>query len=88
MRVLQRLMIAGAALALLSAPAFAHQTSKLDAFQVEPATAQQQTCQGWGVRCDGEVTPSFCIADDKCASALPGGAIARYDQRMDSVLRG
>jgi hypothetical protein len=81
-------MIAGAAAALFSAPALASQTSKLEAYQARPATAQQQTCQGWGVRCDGEVTPSYCIADDVCANALPGGAIARYDERMDSILRG
>jgi hypothetical protein len=81
-----RLMIAGAAAALFSAPVVAMEpSSKLDAFEL--ATAQQQDdCRGWGVRCALDVSPTYCIADDKCATALPATALIRYDQHMDTVL--
>jgi invasion protein IalB len=84
MRALYTLIIAGATAALLSAPAGAVETTKTT---VKPSfTAQQTTCQGWGVRCQTDVTPSYCLAEDKCATALPGSALIRYDQLMDTVL--
>jgi hypothetical protein len=86
MRALLTLIIAGATAALLSAPAGAVEPVKTDlktAFSAQQATA----CQGWGVRCEIDVTPSYCLAEDKCATALPGSALIRYDQRMDTILR-
>lgn len=88
MSALARLMIAGAAAALFSAPAFAMDAStKLNAASFDIATAQQQTCTpGWGVHCDAAVAPEYCIAADKCATALPGEMLISYDQRMDALL--
>jgi hypothetical protein len=87
MSALVRLMIAGVAAALFSAPAVAMDASKLDRAFYEVATAQQQDdCRGWGVRCELDVTPTYCIADDVCATALPATALVRYDQHMDAVL--
>jgi hypothetical protein len=85
MRALATLIIAGTAAALFSAPVAAQSPTKLDAVRLDVATAQQ-TCQGWGVRCDTEITPEYCIADDKCAVALPASSLIRYDQRMDALL--
>lgn len=88
MSALSRLMIAGVAAALLSAPVAASEyaSAKLEAGFAASTTAQQD-CRGWGVRCDVvEVTPEFCIAADKCALALPGSMLVRYDQHMDTVL--
>jgi hypothetical protein len=85
MSALSRLMIAGAAAALFSAPVAAMEAkTKLDVSY--DAAAQQQTCRGWGVHCELEVTPEYCIAANKCAIALPAAALIRYDQRMDALL--
>lgn len=87
MRFLARLIEAGAVVALMSAPALAStHRHKIDAAANVTTAAQQHSCRGWGVHCEGEVTPSYCIADDKCAQALPGGMLLRYDQRMDALL--
>jgi hypothetical protein len=85
---LTRLMIAGAAAALFSAPALAADVStKLDAaFDTTTVAQQQDDCRGWGVRCELDVSPTYCIADDVCATALPATALVRYDQHMDAVL--
>ena len=85
MRALLTLIIAGATAALLSAPAGAGETAKTTVKST--ISAQQSSCQGWGVRCEIDVTPSYCLAEDKCAIALPGSALIRYDQRMDTALR-
>ncbi|HHY49758.1 MAG TPA: hypothetical protein GYA10_08435 [Alphaproteobacteria bacterium] len=86
MSALTRMMIAGVAVALFSAPAMATEASgKLDARLDTIATAQQ-ACTGWGVRCASETTPAYCIADNRCAIALPAAMLVRYDQRMDALL--
>jgi hypothetical protein len=85
MRALYTFIIAGATAALLSVPAGAVETAKTIAAK-QSFTAQQTTCQGWGVRCQTDVTPSYCLAEGKCATALPGSALIRYDQLMDTVL--
>lgn len=82
MRTLEKLIIAAAAAALMSAPALA--ADRLA--KIEPTTVTaQESCTGWGVRCETEVTPEFCLAEDMCATALPASALLRYDQRMDAV---
>lgn len=81
MRTLNKLIIIAAA-ALVSAPAIA--ADRLAKIESATVTAQE-TCTGWGVRCETEVTPEFCLAEDMCATALPGSALVRYDQRMDAV---
>jgi hypothetical protein len=86
MNALTRLIIAGAAAALFSAPAIAMEATKTASVTVADTTTAQQDCRGWGVRCDIDVAPVFCIADDKCAPALTGTALIRYDQRMDAAL--
>jgi hypothetical protein len=85
MRALQTLILAGATAALLSAPAGAVETAKSE-IDKTAFTAQQTTCQGWGVRCEPDVAPTYCLAEDKCATALPGSALVRYDQLMDNAL--
>lgn len=80
MSAFARLIIAGVAAALVSAPAVAK--DRLAKFEPAPVTAQE-SCHGWGVRCEPEITPQYCIADGKCAVALPASALVRYDQRMD-----
>lgn len=86
MSALTRLMIAGVAAALFSAPAIAMDASGKPDARIDNIATAQQTCTGWGVRCDLEVTPEYCIADDKCATALPAALLVRYDQRMDALL--
>ena len=86
MSALSRLIIAGIAAALISAPAAAMETVRTASVTTTATVSAQEYCQGWGVRCDGEVAPTFCIADDKCATALTGSALIRYDQRMDSMI--
>jgi hypothetical protein len=85
MRALLTLIIAGATAALLSAPAGAVEPSKTDLKGT--FAARQSNCQGWGVSCETDVTPSYCLAEDKCATALPGSALIRYDQLMDTAFR-
>jgi invasion protein IalB len=82
MSALRNLIIAGVAAAFVSAPALA---SDRLAKQETPTVTAQETCTGWGVHCEAEVTPEFCIADGKCAVALPAAALVRYDQRMDAA---
>jgi hypothetical protein len=82
MSALRNLIIAGAAAAFISAPALA--SDRLAKLETAPVTAQE-SCTGWGVHCEPEITPEFCIADDKCAVALPAAALVRYDQRMDAA---
>jgi hypothetical protein len=78
-------MIAGAiAAALFSAPAGAMELKTKNA-SVANATTAQQTCTGWGVHCETEVTPEYCIAADKCGVALPAASLIRYDQLMDQL---
>ena len=82
MSVLRNLIIAGSAAAFISAPVFA--SDRLAKLETTPVTAQE-SCTGWGVHCEVEITPEFCVADDKCAVALPAAALVRYDQRMDAA---
>ena len=87
MSALVRLTIAGAVAALFSAPALAADgVAKLDPLRTV-AASQQQACQGGDMTCDIEVTPRYCIAEDKCAQALPSSALVRYDQHMDALLQ-
>ncbi len=83
MSAILRLIIAGATAALISAPAGA--SERAANLETAQATAQEE-CRGWGVRCEPEITPEYCIARDKCAIALPGIALVRYDARMDAIL--
>jgi hypothetical protein len=85
MRALQTIIIAGATAALLSTPAGAVDTAKSRTDKTA-FLAQQTTCQGWGVRCEPDFAPTYCLAEDKCATALPGSALVRYDQLMDTAL--
>lgn len=79
MSSLARLMIAGAAAALFSAPAMAMTPSHQPVPVTEVAATQQaQPAAG--------PAPEFCIAADKCAVALPGDYLVRYDRHMDEVL--
>lgn len=86
MSVLHKLIVASAVAALSCAPALsAEQLAKSGtATQVADLTAQEH-CVGWGVRCEPEVLPEFCIADGKCATALPGSAMLRYAERMGAI---
>lgn len=84
MTALKSLIIAGIAAALLCAPAAAKESMKAVA-TAELAAQTAEVCQGWGVRCTVDVTPSFCFAEDMCAVALPGSALIRYDARMDAM---
>lgn len=84
MSALTKLIAAGVAAALISAPAIALEANVKSSPRTE--VAAQQDCRGWGVRCPVDVTPTYCIADDSCATALPGIALIRYDQRMDALL--
>lgn len=77
-----KLIVAGAAIAFLSAPAVA--TDRATKIETAHATAQQD-CRGWGVSCELQTMPEYCIAEDRCAVALPGSAIARYDALMDAA---
>lgn len=83
MRALANLIIASAALALLSAPASAA-SGRVAKVEQSAATAQQ-ACVGWGVHCDPEVLAEYCIAADKCATALPASTLLSYDARMDAA---
>jgi hypothetical protein len=86
MRALVTLIIAGATAALFSAPALAaERVAKLDVTTAVTELAAQESCVGWGVRCELDVTPEFCIAADKCATALPGSAMLRYAERMAAI---
>jgi hypothetical protein len=85
MRALLTFIIAGATAALLSAPAGAVESSKTDLKGT--FVARESTCQGWGVSCETDLTPTYCLADDKCATALPGSSLIRYDRLMDAALR-
>lgn len=83
MRALSRFALAPVALAFIGAPAVAG-TAELEA-QPKVATATQQACQGWGVRCEPEALPQYCISADKCATALPASTLVRYDAIMDAA---
>jgi hypothetical protein len=83
MRALSRLIIAGAAAAFISVPALA--ADRLAKLEPSADVTAQESCTGWGVYCESDVTPEFCIADGKCAMALPASALVRYDQRMDAA---
>jgi hypothetical protein len=85
MRALANLIIAGAALALISSPASAGM-GRVAAIEMDTkAATAQQACVGWGVRCEPEVLPEYCIAADKCATALPASMLVRYDALMDAA---
>ena len=86
MRALLTFISAGATAALLRAPAGAVESTKTD-LKVTFTAQQATACQGWGVHCEIDVTPTYCLAEDKCGTALPGSALIRYDQRMDTILR-
>lgn len=82
MRALSRFALASVALAFIGSPAFAGTAEP----QAEPKLAvAQQSCQGWGVRCEPEALPQYCISADKCATALPASALVRYDALMDAA---
>ena len=81
MSAILKLIAAGTAVVLMSAPVAAMDRTATETAQV---TAQED-CRGWGVRCEPEILPEFCIAEDKCAVALPGSALIRYDARMDAA---
>ena len=84
MSAISRLIIAGAAAALISAPALA--SDRLAKLQPTTTVTAQESCTGWGVRCESDVTTEFCFADGNCAVALPASALVRYDQRMDAAV--
>ena len=84
MSALSRLIIAGATAALISAPAIA--SDRLAKLEPSTSVTAQESCTGWGVRCESDVATEFCIADGKCAVALPAAALVRYDQRMDAAV--
>lgn len=82
MRALSRFTLASVALAFIGAPVLAG-TAELKA---EPKMAvAQQACQGWGVRCEPEALPQYCISAEKCATALPASTLVRYDALMDAA---
>jgi hypothetical protein len=83
MSAILRLIVAGAAAALISAPAIA--SDRLAKLEPSATVTAQESCTGWGVRCESDITAEFCIADGKCAVALPASALVRYDQRMDAA---
>jgi hypothetical protein len=78
MSALARLMIAGAAAALFSAPVLADEAdSKLASY--DAITAQQRAAAT-------ERTSSTCGPRDICTLALPAASLIRYDRRMDELL--
>ena len=83
MSALSSFIAAGLAVALLGAPVSA--ADRIDKIAPAQASAQEE-CRGWGVSCDIGATPDFCIAEHKCATALPASALIRYDARMDAAL--
>lgn len=85
MRALSRLILAGATLALLSAPAFAAmgRVARIDTDR--DVARAQQACAGWTLQCEPEALSEYCIAVDKCAMALPAGNLLRYDALMDAA---
>jgi hypothetical protein len=87
MRALSTLMIAGTALALFSAPALAaFGTQAAPVAETAAVTAQAETCRGFGCSLSAaEITPEFCIAEGKCATALPAASLLRYDELMDGT---
>jgi hypothetical protein len=76
---LQRLIIAGVAAALVSAPAVA--VERLGRTAADSPLSAQNECTA--TRCETAKSPEFCIADDSCAQALPASAIVRFDALMD-----
>jgi hypothetical protein len=84
MRALANLIIAGTALALMSAPASAAMGRAAAHVETADATAQQG-CLAGGAACATEPLAQYCIADDKCATALPASTLISYDARMDAA---